>query len=470
MKLIEKATILFSPEGFPTGALRRLTVVMALAFSYSCDGPTSHGAEGGALDARGGPPPALGASEVNASLLDELGSGGVALRAAKNPQLKHYIVGFRGSAKEPRGDDQQHLQDAGVSERYYFESFRATSVFATPEMIERLRQSPKVGWVDSAPAGGGGVPQSAPSLRSVRLSSAAGETTGWPWLAHGFDDAYNAGWWSSNSVRIAVIGDGIECALAEITCGPGAAVVQGNPYVDDGSSHETAIASVIAAAVGNGIGIRGGAQWVSLSPILATEPQGGLTCLNAAEAIDIATSPWMINADIVNLSYVFPPGTSCMSLDSAVFGTVVNNAILVVSAGNYAVGELYPPANSPYAIAVTAVTSSMVKWTDASWGSEMDFAAGGKNVPALNYYGSVFNAKGTSIAAPHVAAALALLWEQKIRLEGCAPRRQEALDALINTAVPPSQPPFYQPYYGHGIIDVWGALQSSWMTHPCLEW
>ena len=83
-------------------------------------------------------------------------------------------------------------------------------------------------------------------------------------------------------------------------------------------------------------------------------------------------------------------------------------------------------------------------------GPETDIAAGGWNIPSLDQTGAVSSGSGTSFAVPHVAAAFALLYAQKLSVLGCKPTEYEAKAVLFDNTVWGS---WMDPdFYGAGIL------------------
>jgi hypothetical protein len=372
---------------------------------------------------------------------------------------REYIVGFHGAGEDLRGEDQAVLQAVGAIERYYFYGFRATAVYLDSSAVARLRIAPTVAWIDSADATG----------------SPTWETTSWTFSQHGFSAAQTGGYFGHGDVRVAVIGNGVQCALDDLSCGTGWDVT-GEPNVDGGSGHETAVASIIGAEVNNGIGIKGASPSVSLHSVRAAEwnPRAGryeLQCAHLAVALDAAASFGGIDADIVSLNYRWRPQDACgtgvdSALKSAVWG---NGAIVVVAAGNDTSSVAYP-ANHPLTLAVSAMKQSPFKIAPFSnVGPEIDIAAGGVDVKLLDPFGGVYTSWGTSFAAPHVVSALALLYGQKLSEQGCKPDPAEAKAALFDNTQDPD-PPILTDWYGAGALDVNAAIGSDWMQIVCLEW
>jgi uncharacterized delta-60 repeat protein len=209
---------------------------------------------------------------------------------------------------------------------------------------------------------------------------------------------------------------------------------------DDG--HGTQVAGIIGAAGNNTQGIAGMA-WNS--DILAVKACTFGSCPTSAVA-DAVTAARGLNAKVINLSlwtatetYVPAAGTTPAHCDPPVFLTQKESdddkavqlavekasadALIVVAAGNYANGEIqntcktYPAAH-PKALAVGAVKRNPDEFTlaikdNSRRGDWVHLAAPGETIWTLgsNAFGGTFTfGEDTSIAAPHVSGAAALLW------------------------------------------------------------
>ncbi|MEM7537760.1 MAG: S8 family peptidase [Chloroflexota bacterium] len=204
----------------------------------------------------------------------------------------------------------------------------------------------------------------------------------------------------------------------------------GNGYIDDvygydfanndgdpmdDNNHGTHVAGTIAATGNNGVGIVGvnwGAKIMALK-FLSASGSGSLS--NAIEAIDYAT---MMGADLTNNSWGCSPGFCFSSAMEASIERANDASVLfVTSAGNSNNNNSNTPAypasyNVPNVIAVAATDDNDNRASFSSYGqTNVHLGAPGVNILSTipgNRYAS-FN--GTSMASPHVAGAVALIWE-----------------------------------------------------------
>ncbi|MGH9276906.1 MAG: S8 family serine peptidase [Acidimicrobiales bacterium] len=211
----------------------------------------------------------------------------------------------------------------------------------------------------------------------------------------------------------------------------------------DGDGHGTAVSGIAAAATGNGSGIAGVAPDARLVVAKALDEDGtGYT-----EDINNAIQ-WVVDhgARVVNLSLGDPDlvvtsrvGTP---MKAAIEYAWSRGAIPVLASGNYERGVTGGSANygSLDAVVVGAtdrdgnITSYSTSLGNAKWGLVAPGGNGdgrGQDVPAPLPGGRYAWLAGTSMAAPHVSGALAVLLAQ-----GLSPKAAvERLLATVDTSV-----------------------------------
>ncbi len=111
------------------------------------------------------------------------------------------------------------------------------------------------------------------------------------------------------------------------------------------------------------------------------------------------------NPSVINISYGFD--------ESAIITAMLQQTSIpvVVSAGNNGVNcdNLYP-AKLSSVYTVSALATTMTRWSDSNYGNCVDFCAPGENIAGYTSAGGTYNYyKGTSYAAPQISAAFALL-------------------------------------------------------------
>ena len=199
---------------------------------------------------------------------------------------------------------------------------------------------------------------------------------------------------------------------------------------DDDNGHGSHVAGTVAG-VDNTIGVIGVAPSANLYGIKVLNRAGRGTTSDIIEGMQWAVSHGM---DVVNMSL----GTSSYveAYEIATDAVLDAGVIMVCSAGNSGPEEdtVGYPAAFEGVIAVAATDSSDVIASFSSRGPEVDVAAPGVSIYSTSKNGGFATMSGTSMAAPHVTGAVALMlgstdpngdgtWtplEAELRLEGTA--------------------------------------------------
>jgi subtilisin family serine protease len=263
----------------------------------------------------------------------------------------------------------------------------------------------------------------------------------WAIEAIGAQQAWGVG--QGNGMVIAVVDTGVQLSHEDLA----AKLVAGIDLVDRGSDpqdengHGTHVAGVAAAATDNGRGIAGVAPGARIMPVRVLDDEGRGSTANVVEGVR-----WAVDngADVVNLSL----GQVAQQLTGPGFVEAVRYAwdkgvVVVVAAGNdFVLSSGF--ANEP-ALVVSATTpddrkpdySSGVgsaKWGMAAPGGGCQLVTCPREDDVLSTYWIAGKTdgyaylSGTSMAAPHVAGAAAVL-----RSLGLTP--QQTVDRLLATAV-----------------------------------
>ena len=171
---------------------------------------------------------------------------------------------------------------------------------------------------------------------------------------------------------------------------------------NDDNGHGSHVAGIIGA-VDNSIGAIGASPAANLYAIKVLDRRGSGYLSDVIDGVDWAIGSGM---NVINLSL----GCDCPSesLHDAVARARDAGIVVVAAAGNSGGSVLYPAAY-PEAIAVVAVDSSDTAPYWSSRGPEVDLAAPGKSIYSTYKRTGYATLSGTSMAAPHVAGATALM-------------------------------------------------------------
>lgn len=246
--------------------------------------------------------------------------------------------------------------------------------------------------------------------------------------------------------------------------------VDGDAVPQDGHGHGTHVAGTIAAVGNNNAGIIGVAPQAKILPVKGLADSGsGMT----SDLINALTYVADMGADVVNNSWSGVYRSQALS--DAVDYAHSQGVVVVAAAGNDNHDAYY---NAPAQID-TAITVGAIKYNNASsqtiahfsnYGPKVDVFAPGNEILSLLAPGSTLSNQpyvvandyvainGTSMAAPHVAGAAALLLANDPTLSP-----EQVRNTLKATAADRGATG-WDVVYGAGVIDVDAALSYSQNT------
>jgi serine protease len=260
--------------------------------------------------------------------------------------------------------------------------------------------------------------------------------------------------------------------------------VNGDDHANDDNFHGTHVASTIAEATDNNIGVAGLAFGCALMPVKVLDNEGVGSFFVVAEGIDYAVN-FTLNGQhpvkVINLS--LGGDSSSTSVRQAVDRAVAAGVTIVAAAGNDGVGKVSFPAALPNVIGVGAVDGRKMKAPYSNFGPELSVVAPGGDihrddtgpdgVPDGRPDGVLqqtfdpdvaeqqgryddfhyFFVVGTSQATPHVAAVAALLYRQGIT-------QPAAIKAAIENTAEDLGAPGRDDTFGHGLLRPAVALRG----------
>lgn len=213
---------------------------------------------------------------------------------------------------------------------------------------------------------------------------------------------------AGTGINIGIIDTGISTSHPDLAGNikGGVSEVRYTSSWNDDNGHGSHVAG-IAAAQSNTIGVVGGAHAANLYAIKVLDRNGSGYLSDVIDGIDWAIAREM---QVINLSL----GTAAdvQSLHDAVIRAQNAGVVTIAAAGNSG-GSVSYPAAYPEAIAVAATdfSNSAPYWS--SRGPEVDLAAPGVSIYST-YKGTKYATfSGTSMAAPHVAAAAAVVLKRE---------------------------------------------------------
>ena len=222
----------------------------------------------------------------------------------------------------------------------------------------------------------------------------------------------------------------------------------------DDHGHGTAITGIIAAVGDNDTDIAGVCWTVRIMPVKVLGAGGDGTAADAVPAIYYAVAN---GADIISGSW--GGAESSNALRDAIAYAHEEGVVVVAAAGNSGSGEPYYPAAYPEVISVAATESDDQRWYLSNYGDWVDIAAPGREIVSLRAMlpnkatrtGVVSRMSGTSLAAPHVSGACALLLAADPFL------RCDELHRILTATADPIQPGICA---SNGRLNVYAALRA----------
>jgi type VII secretion-associated serine protease mycosin len=230
-----------------------------------------------------------------------------------------------------------------------------------------------------------------------------------------------------------------------------------DPSTADPNGHGTHVAGIIAAAMGNQLGVSGLAPKASILPVRVLDANGSGDHTAIAAGI-----VWAVDsgADIINLSLGGEESSDVLA--SAVAYAAERNVLVVAAAGNSGFDRNEPmyPAAYDSVVAVAASGPDGTATAFSNKGAYIDITAPGFAVLSTYPENGYEYLSGTSQAAPYVSAALALLVST-----GLPPG--QAVQKLYTSAQDVS-PAGWDQATGNGILDAAAALGAPPSKPPAL--
>jgi subtilisin family serine protease len=272
-----------------------------------------------------------------------------------------------------------------------------------------------------------------------------------------FPKAWNITRGTSETV-VAVVDTGVQAKHPDLVgqLVAGRDVLNGDRNPADDNGHGTAVAGVIAASAGNGIGVSGGCMNCRVMPVKALDANGTGYWSVAARGII-----WAANhgADVINLSFGGPTGGS--TLYDAIAYAKSMGAVVIASAGNNGSTDRFYPAAFDHVLSVAASSDFDLRYSWSNYSNDWVRLA----APGCTYTTILWSAYhgfcGTSAAAPVLSSVAALV---RARRPAWSNTRVESL--LLDSTVP-------TPYSFtmHGRIDAYAAVyRAHYGKDPAERW
>lgn len=358
--------------------------------------------------------------------------------APPEPENDRWIVQFEGAPSENEIDALISYTGGQTVKRLHLINGRA--VRGPESMVATLRTSILVKRVEKD------------VIRKATAKPAPGQTI--PWGVDRIDAEKAWGTSTGSGVKVAVLDTGISLSHPDlkdnINLNCSYNTIDPSKTPEDLNGHGSHVAGTIAAS-NNGIGVVGVAPGATLCAVQVLSAAGFGYCSDIIDGLS-----WVIGevikgktppedqcpnprAKVINMSY---GGAECGGeMDALEKAHDCAEITLVAAAGNNYGGAVDYPAADPKVIAVTAVgqkTDGTLYFASfSSQGDEVDLTAPGVAIPSTYKKGGYKTLSGTSMAAPHVSGAAALVLQKNsslkpAQLKNCLQNTAESLGLSAN--------------------------------------
>ena len=259
--------------------------------------------------------------------------------------------------------------------------------------------------------------------------------------------------WDSSTgsgVIIAILDTGVDGSHPDLAAQmvPGWNFYDNNSNTADVNGHGTAVAGAAAATSNNGIGVASVAGGAKIMPVRVADANAYTYWSTVAQGINWAADR---GARVVNLSYV--GSSSSSTIISAAQYLRSKGGVFIVAAGNTSAVDNTAP--TPYVTVVSATDESDAKTSFSTWGSFVDIAAPGINILSTKAGGQYWNCWGTSLAAPVVAGAAALVIAKRPDFTA------DQIDAILASTATDLGAAGKDIYFGSGRVNAAAAVQAA---------
>lgn len=287
--------------------------------------------------------------------------------------------------------------------------FKGMSVRLKPAQLQQLQRDPSVDRIEveqtygigARPTKGGGTTNTVPQIVPWGITKTQATQS---YTLAGNGSGAVAG------VRAYVIDTGIDTANADLNR-IGLVNFVGDRKNTDCNGHGTHVAGTMAA-YDNGIDVVGMAPGVLTYGVKVLDCNGSGTTTSVIKGIDWVAAN-AIKPAVANMSL---GGGASQLLDDAVRAAAAKGIVFSIAAGNSAANACTSsPArvgggSTPGVLVVAASDSNDAEASFSNYGSCVDIWAPGVSISSLKIGGGLATMSGTSMAAPHVGGAAALLY------------------------------------------------------------
>ncbi len=219
----------------------------------------------------------------------------------------------------------------------------------------------------------------------------------------------------------------------------------------DETGHGTHVAGIAGASGDNGIGIAGVAWNCKLMAVRTGHSVAGVSGLQDDDSSAAIVYAVDNGARIINMSW--GSSSSSFVIRDVIDYAYARGVLLVAAAGNDYQNQVIYPAGYRKVIAVAATDQNKRRFYQSNFGASIDIGAPGNVILSTQINNQYRLLTGTSMAAPHVCGAAALVMSKRPSLT-----HEEVRNILITTSDPITDSP---ELVGAGHLNAGRALMAS---------
>jgi subtilisin family serine protease len=307
--------------------------------------------------------------------------------------VSSFIVTFVAGTSGVEQSDALAL--AGATDLDAIAVLRMHAIHATNASADTLRADPRVASVEADRSRTVEADPDDPSYADQ-----------WSLTRIGWDQAHDS-IAPSGSAVVAVLDTGVDASHPDLAANlvAGASFVAGSAWNFDPNGHGTAMAGIVAAETGNGIGIAGvGYAGVRVMPVTVLGADGLGRDSDIIEGL-----VWAVDHDADVALMAFSASGYSSALQAAVDYAWSHGVVVVAATGNDGSSSPAFPAGDRGVVGVSSTDSSDALSSSSNFGADTFLGAPGHGIVTTATGGGVASVSGTSASAAAVAAAAALL-------------------------------------------------------------